>query len=113
MDRYLAVQRRAANLYEQLGGEHVFYFQSEHDPCEWMELHQYPSEGVCRATAEKLGRQPEVIALWEQFQSTLDPHYPLQVDEYQQRGWPSVEQVNNLFEDELHELLPDEPRRRA
>jgi hypothetical protein len=107
MERYLSVQRRAAEFYSRCGGEHVTYLQSEHDPNEWMEIHQYPSRATCVAVSNRLAQEPEMTALWDQFQATLDPYYPLMVDEYQQRQWLSPDQANNIFEDELAELLPD------
>lgn len=106
-ERFLAVQQRATELYRRFGGEHVTYYQSQHDPGEWMEIHHYPSESACATISARLGQQPEVISLWEQFQATLDPYFPLVVEEYHQRGWLSAEQANNVFEDELGELLPD------
>ncbi len=109
MERYMAVQRRAAEVYHAHGGEHVTYYQSEHDPCEWMEIRQYASRAACQVLAARLGQQPEIMALWDQFQATLDPSFPFLVEEFQQRSWLSTDDANSVFEDELQQLLPENP----
>ena len=86
MDKYLAVQERAARLYQMDADHEVIYLQSTSDACQWIEIHRYPDESSWRRSTDQLGAMVEVGALWNEFRSTLDPAFPSEIEDYQQRS---------------------------
>lgn len=87
MDRYLAVQEQAVHIYRLYELEPARYFQSRSDPHAWVEVHRFPDGEACRATSDRLNRDPKILALWQAFQATLDPKFPPQVEEFEERVW--------------------------
>jgi hypothetical protein len=87
MERYLSIQRRANALCSSKGIGTASYFQSAHDPNEWMEVYRYVSQATCRVTTAALGQEPEIMALWQEFQQVLDPNFSMIVEEFHERAW--------------------------
>ena len=86
MDKYLAVQERAARLYQTDADHQAIYLQSSSDPCQWMEIHRYRDEVSWQRSAARLGAIAEFRTLWNEFSSTLDPAFPSQMEDYHQRS---------------------------
>ena len=86
MDKYLAVQERAARLYQMDADHQAIYLQSSSDPCQWMEIHRYRDEVSWQQSTERMGASAEVAALRNEFSSTLDPALPSQMEDYHQRS---------------------------
>ena len=102
MERYMAIQRRASEISKKHGIGVATYFQSAHDPYEWMEVYRYSSQAACRVTIGGLSQQPEIMALWEEFQQVLDPAYSMVVEEFHERTWFSEPAESEL-------VLEDDP----
>lgn len=87
LDKYLSVQRRVSEIYQAHSTEHASYFQSAFDPCEWIEIHHYPDQAACQTATARINREPAIMALWQEFQQTLDPNFPPVIEEFHERGW--------------------------
>lgn len=93
MDRYLAIQEQAGRIYHLYELEAATHFQSRQDPNVWIEIHRFADGDSCRATTDRLNRDPKILALWQAFQATLDPNFPPQFEEFDQRVWDGGEAV--------------------
>lgn len=80
--RYLAIQERAKEIYRQHEENRTSYFRSTVDPCIWLEVHWYPDEAACRRVSTAIHAEPQIAELWTEFQATLDPNFPMVVEEY-------------------------------
>ncbi|MEX2185475.1 MAG: hypothetical protein WD875_01720 [Pirellulales bacterium] len=81
-DRHLAVQARAARLYEQHVQHSPKYFRRSGDPNSWVELHWYEDKAECQRVAATVADDLELARLWRDFQETLDADYPPAIEEY-------------------------------
>jgi hypothetical protein len=81
-DRHLAVQARAARLYEQHVQHRPTYFRRSGDPNSWVELHWYTDKTECQRVAAAVADDAELARLWRDFQDTLDADYPPSLEEY-------------------------------
>ena len=86
---YQAIQERAREVYRQHEENRTSYFQSTTDPCIWLEVHWYPDEAACRRVSAAIHADPQIARLWNEFQATLDPDFPMIVEEYQSPAVPS------------------------
>ncbi len=93
MDRYLAVQEQASRIYQLYELEPATHLQSRQDPNTWIEIHRFVDGNACRATTDRLNRDPKILALWQAFQATLDPKFPPEIEEFDQRVWEAGEAV--------------------
>ena len=87
VNRFLAVQERAHDIYRKHVPERTAYYQSTSDPQQWVEIHHYASEEACHRSSLRISQEPEIVALWQEFQATLDPSFPTIIEEFQQRVW--------------------------
>jgi hypothetical protein len=85
LEEHLAVQRRASAIYRRFLPEEPAYFQSQNDPCEWVEIHPFRDEASCRESTDRINREPEIISLWQEFQAMLDPTSPPVMEEFTER----------------------------
>ncbi|MGD9647631.1 MAG: hypothetical protein AB7U73_18095 [Pirellulales bacterium] len=85
LDKHLAIQRRASDIYRRFLPEEPAYFQSKLDPCEWVEIHPFFDEAACRESTERINREPEIMRLWDEFQAMLDPESPPVIEEFTER----------------------------
>lgn len=95
MDRYLAIQEQADRIYRLYELEPATHLQSRQDPNTWIEIHRFADGETCRATTDRLNRDPKILALWQAFQATLDPKSPPEIEEFEQRVWDSAEAVSH------------------
>ncbi|MBX3411952.1 MAG: hypothetical protein KF708_04480 [Pirellulales bacterium] len=86
LNRYLAIQEQAGNIYRRHDSVRTSYFQSAGDPCTWLEVHWYPDESTCRRVTEEISSEPVIAELWQEFQRTLDPHFEASIEEYHSPG---------------------------
>lgn len=106
MERYMSIQRRAGAVCQAQGIGAATYFQSAHDPCEWMEVYRYTSQAACRVTTGTLAQQPEIMALWQEFQEVLDPGFSVIVEEFHERNWFSEPEEEELVLEDESDLVP-------
>lgn len=81
---YLDVQRRASEIYAQLVPNPPLYLQSANDPCQWLELHWYTDDMAYRLIRNQLSQHPDIPALWQAFQETLDHTFPGFLEEFRE-----------------------------
>ena len=82
LEEHLAIQRRASAIYRRYLPEEPAYFQSQNDPCEWVEIHPFRDEASCRESTDRINREPEIISLWQEFQAMLYPASPPVMEEF-------------------------------
>lgn len=80
--QFLDLQRRAEALYQSEQGHRVVYLRNTNDRCQWLELHFFADEAAHSASLERWQQHAAMSALWEEFKQTLDPTFPMGVDEF-------------------------------
>ncbi len=80
--KYLEIQQRADELYQSQTGHRIVYFRGTDDRCQWLEIHFFSDEELQRKNAETTENDPQMAALWQEFKATLDPTFPVAMDEY-------------------------------
>jgi hypothetical protein len=87
-DPCLELQERAHRHFGEHVHYHVVHLRSAANPCEWLEIHWYPDEATYREGMKTLEALPETRALWDEFQTFLDPPHQEIEPEYFQRFRP-------------------------
>lgn len=85
MDRYLSIQEQAARIYQKYDFDPASYYQNHSDPTCWVEIHRFADEQTCHEAARQMSRDPHLLALWKAFEETLDPKFPPQIEEFDER----------------------------
>jgi len=82
LERYLTIQEQACQIYRRHESVRTSYFQAAGDPCTWLEVHWYPDEETCRRATEEINGDPQIPALWDEFQRALDPAVHPTIEEF-------------------------------
>lgn len=86
LDEFLAIQEKVIRFYARQLSEKAVYLQDARDPFTWLEIHWFPDEATCRASASRLQEDPALKRIWQQFSEVLDPLSPAVVEEFQQHS---------------------------
>jgi hypothetical protein len=105
-DRHLALQQRAAELYRRYVARPPQYFRRGNDPNTWLELHWYPDRPSCHRIAEVVARDNELTRMWKEFQETLDPAYPVVLEEFDEYELPVSPDVSPLAKPPIDAGIP-------
>ncbi len=111
-DRHLAVQARAARLYEQHVQHSPKYFRRSGDANSWVELHWYADKEECQRVAATVADDIELTRLWRDFQETLDPDYPPALEEFGEYELPRPVNASPFSQPPI-DAQESEPRREA
>jgi hypothetical protein len=82
---YLDIQDRVCRLYDQQLAERTAYLQNAQDPLCWVEIHWFTDRAACEVSTQRIKHDPDLQQLWYQFSGVLDPSWPIQVNEYEER----------------------------